>query len=57
MLISWAYVRFRNNPLNKLDDILIKGLPKICDVSAIKTKGLNINSGYRDEYWMIIELL
>ena len=54
MFISQAHVRINNNPLNKLDDILIKGLPIIGDVFP-KMDGLDVASWYHDEYRMTIE--
>ena len=56
MLIGWTDVCIRNDSLNKLDDIPLKGLPIIGNVLS-KMQSLNVTSGYDDKHWMIVELL
>jgi len=55
MLTGWTDLCIRNDPLNELGDILLKGLTIICDKLLTKTDYLNVKSGYHNEYHMIIE--
>ena len=57
MLLDWTDVRIRNDPLNELNDILLRGLTIICDKFLKETDYLNVISGYHDEYQMTIEFL